>query len=833
MQMPGPSPQAAAADGWELLECLLLESPQEEVGDQFSEPDAAGGGAVAAGDGLQEPDEAGASMQAQPPLAAPPAPDGDGRHRVPNPLPAGAPRALHIACGHDRTPPPAARPASGTHGTPAEQSRAEQSRGEQSRAGAVPTAAAAPALVPTAAAPAAALAAAAGAPETAAAAAAAGPQPAAPVAQQLRVALEQLADRERAQGLQFKTPYWWRQALPEWDAWWCGHRSCRVAPAGPYPRVAPPRLSAPGTIWPRLNLHPPELSAAELYAQETAEWAERGWSWQSYWRWDADSSRLVDEGGMVVERRRRGGDAVREGAGDAAATAAAGADLEKALLALAEADGTRDAVPWFENFLRTSMIPQALQVQLRQLWKEVRERGNAPTGESENDHGTEAKEQDGSCRHPEPPAAGLRVALAAAAERAAAEGLSAGSSSGSPAGPVACLGGSGAATAPASCRADDSPDVTGKSARPSARSVHVRAAAAADTGSSGASKRALAAAAACAGAEAVTPQQPAGRITIEPGDVMSSELVMRPEEAMIEAGLNPRARNLCGGAVVDWTWKTVAPSPALHDYDETAKDIRCGTTRVRDPLGWSHDGSLMNWAQADDPDLLDPLTTDTDFLERLEQRAFVLHVRAQIPALNAAPRGEPLCGRGRVIIEACGPRGCPPTAELQSRVFVHDMRLDWECPDPATDRVVGQGHTGQSGLILRNIAFNRYWGGVVAAARRACNCAWWNQLRGGARVHGLEPLRLTIICGNGRHRSVGAAYLLAAGLVEMEGAAGAEVHLLECPPCACPSPWCNRHAGWPGQARIDAAFGRGRALCWTYALLEADQCLMPRAELRL
>ncbi len=120
------------------------------------------------------------------------------------------------------------------------------------------------------------------------------------------------------------------------------------------------------------------------------------------------------------------------------------------------------------------------------------------------------------------------------------------------------------------------------------------------------------------------------------------------------------------------------------------------------------------------------------------------------------------------------------------------MRRQWQQPDRAAQTVVREGHTGPSGLILRNIAFNRAWGGVVAAARRACVRAWRKQVEAGACTHGFEPLRLTILCGNGRHRSVGAAYLLAGALILREGAAAAEVCLLvvEHPPCDCPDIAC-------------------------------------------
>ncbi len=142
-----------------------------------------------------------------------------------------------------------------------------------------------------------------------------------------------------------------------------------------------------------------------------------------------------------------------------------------------------------------------------------------------------------------------------------------------------------------------------------------------------------------------------------------------------------------------------------------------------------------------------------------------------------------------------------------------------------------EGHTGQTGIILRSIAYNQAWGAVVAAARRACNRAWWSQIRDGAlQRDGFTPLRLTLVCENGRHRSVGAAYLLAAALWEVEGAAAAEVRLYECTPCSCPGP-CKLH-GWRWLERRTADRAFGRAVLYTCKLMLADLTLMPRNELR-
>ena len=163
------------------------------------------------------------------------------------------------------------------------------------------------------------------------------------------------------------------------------------------------------------------------------------------------------------------------------------------------------------------------------------------------------------------------------------------------------------------------------------------------------------------------------------------------------------------------------------------------------------------------------------------------------------------------------------------------MRRQWQNPDRAAQTVVAQGHAGPSGLFLRNIAFNQAWGGVVAAARRACVRAWREQVEGGACTNGFEPLRLTILCGNGRHRSVAAAYLLAAALIMCEGAAAADVHLLELeqPRCECPDIRCPLYTGpHPQRTKADATLSTSRAMIWTMLLVEADQSIMPRDEIR-
>ncbi len=284
-----------------------------------------------------------------------------------------------------------------------------------------------------------------------------------------------------------------------------------------------------------------------------------------------------------------------------------------------------------------------------------------------------------------------------------------------------------------------------------------------------------------------------------------------------------------------WTAGTaVVPDAVEDDNDDTAAVLRHGNGG--DGEGWEADAGHHT-------PVPDPATEGVDESMATQVEAEVHNVAAAAENVNDAEedQGRPEStsppplprtpadphGRGRVIIEACAEHICPPPQELARRVFVYDMRKRWQKPDSAAGKAVREGHTGQNGVILRAIAFHQAWGSVVAAARRACNRAWWQQLSDGAQ-HGFEPIRLTIICQSGRHRSVAAAYLLAAALEQEEGAVGAEVSTPACKPCGCPYD-CRLHRG--GRGREEARMCHDRAVAWTCQLMRADARLMPRAQL--
>ncbi len=755
--------------------------------------EAAGGGLRGGRAGRDQDEDGAASAEGaaaaaasmQPPLAeadaAPPpwpwAAYGDGRQAPKPPLP-----LLMADIVAAMQPPPAAQPAAaaGTP-TPTERQRpaivthatpAEQSRAEQSRANqlAAPTAAAAAATVPTAAAPAAA---AAGVPE-AAAAPAARIKIVRPTAPQQAPVAPVIGDGPP------RTP--WNVH----DVWF--RRYCSVATGPPYTRVPLPQLSAPGKAWPRLNLHP-------TWPKGAAGAAEAGYNlyplyWTSgYWliSWPARSGGLQHRGNVDPMWHRRG-EAVRPVAGTAPAAEWRGCNAFPCAFPI-------------EAFMRIPpRVPQVLEVPwVRRLRQEVGERGNAP-GESEN----RATEQ------------------AAAAERSPAEGRSAGCSSGSPAGPAA-------SSAAALASGNDGPDVADSSG-----SVQVPAPATANSRGRRARRRGRtrpdSAAAGSSRSGAVKPEQPATCTTIlmEMLDVVAALRMPRTIDAIAAlqcTGGGPPEVALPEG-MDGWHEDTlVVPGPSVLDHKEiSAEEVRIGEGVEH---GWSDD--QVHLAGAPDIPDLDPLTQDRDLWQRLEELVTAMKNNPYPPPRQNKTSEK----RGRVIIEACGPRSCPPRAELANRAFFHDMRRQWQNPDRAAQTLVGQGHAGPAGLFLRNVAFNQAWGGVVAAARRACVRAWRKQVEGGACTNGFEPLRLTILRGNGRHRSVGAAYLLAGALILREGAAAAEVHLLECPPCGCPDLACHLHSGpYPQRTKVDAALGITRALIWTCLLMQADESVMPRDQIR-
>ncbi len=562
------------------------------------------------------------------------------------------------------------------------------------------------------------------------------------------------------------------------DVWF--RRYCSVATGPPYTRVPLPQLSAPGVAWPRLNLHP-------TWPQGAAGAAEAGYNlyplyWTSgYWliSWPARSGGLQYRGNVDPMWHRRG-EAVRPVAGTAPAAEWRGCNAFPCAFPI-------------EAFMRIPpRVPQVLEVPwVRRLRQEVGERANAP-GDPEN-----ATEQ------------------AAAAERSPAEGRSAGCSSGSAAGPAA----SSAATA------NDGPDVADSG------SVQVPAPATAKARGKRGRKRGKnrpdSAAAGSSSSGAVNPEiYYCTSIIIELLHVVACLQTPRVIDAIAAAELSggaPEVALPAEGDMVGWEAATyIPPSASVLDRTVSAEEVRLGKGEEH---GWADD------CFAGEPDMpdLDPLTQDKDLWQRLEELVTAMKTNPYPPPRQTYEK------RGRVIIEACGPRSYPTPAELADRAFFHDMRRQWQNPDRAAQTLVGEGHAGPAGLFLRNVAFNQAWGGVVAAARRACVRAWRKQVEGGACTNGFEPVRLTIFCGNGRHRSVAAAYLLGAVLVACEGAAEAEVHLreFENPPCDCPDITCPLYTGpHPQRTKADATLSTSRAMIWTVLLMQADQSIMPSDEIR-
>ena len=278
----------------------------------------------------------------------------------------------------------------------------------------------------------------------------------------------------------------------------------------------------------------------------------------------------------------------------------------------------------------------------------------------------------------------------------------------------------------------------------------------------------------------------------------------------------------------DWSsyCTCVMAKAAYFDNEETPYRVRFG--RAED------DDAEDEWA-ADDPaaaaDLPEPNVeaVDGNLAVELEQLA------ARVDLAEAPPSaavGDIPHGRGRIVVEARSIATCPSASELQrTRAFCYDMREEWCTADRAARACIEQGHTGQSGVILRGIAFHECWGAVVAAARRACNRAWWRQImKRGALEHGFDELRLTLICSNGLHRSVAAAYLLAAALEQVEGAAAAEVWVHDCAkPCGCPGE-CELH--FRERDYAEAQVHNAHAIAWTIQLMRADAQAMPWERLK-
>ncbi len=192
---------------------------------------------------------------------------------------------------------------------------------------------------------------------------------------------------------------------------------------------------------------------------------------------------------------------------------------------------------------------------------------------------------------------------------------------------------------------------------------------------------------------------------------------------------------------------------------------------------------------------------------------------------------DPLHVRGRIIIEACSPISWPVESKVErNRVFRYDMRREWRIPDKAAAQCMSEGHSGETGVLMRSVAFHQCWGGVVAAARRACNRAWWRQLNEAGVFH--QPLVLTFLCHNGRHLSVAAAVLLADALREVEGAAAAEVELaVGMLTCGCPQRCTHfERGGWNHYQDAEAC--RILAVMHTRQLMQADALLAPREALQ-
>ena len=118
----------------------------------------------------------------------------------------------------------------------------------------------------------------------------------------------------------------------------------------------------------------------------------------------------------------------------------------------------------------------------------------------------------------------------------------------------------------------------------------------------------------------------------------------------------------------------------------------------------------------------------------------------------------------------------------------------------------------------------------MAAARRACHRAWWEQIKGGALENGFQPLKLTFLCSNGAHRSMAAAVLLAEAFKRVEGAAAVEVYMRDCWYCQCPGR-CNHYTWY--RHELEGHVSWQRATTRTHQLMRADAQLMPRAKLQL
>ncbi len=296
----------------------------------------------------------------------------------------------------------------------------------------------------------------------------------------------------------------------------------------------------------------------------------------------------------------------------------------------------------------------------------------------------------------------------------------------------------------------------------------------------------------------------------------------------------------------------VRPTMAYYDDEETPYRLRAGRDNVGQhaaeaPDSWpaAHDAAeagIPEIAEAFDPDLArqveaeardlrdDPVPADAGAAAAENKGSDT--EGSDTEGVPKPPTPPPIPhGRGPVFIEACSPHACPDSAELErSRVFWYDMRREWRTPDRAAVECMAEGHAGQTGVLLRSIAFHRCWAGVVAAARRACNRAWWEQIRGGALENGFQPLKLTFLCSNGAHRSMAAAVLLTEALKRVEGAAAVKVYMRDCWYCQCPGR-CNRHT-WC-RHELEGHVSWQRATRRTQQLMRADAQLMPRAKLQL
>ena len=175
----------------------------------------------------------------------------------------------------------------------------------------------------------------------------------------------------------------------------------------------------------------------------------------------------------------------------------------------------------------------------------------------------------------------------------------------------------------------------------------------------------------------------------------------------------------------------------------------------------------------------------------------------------------------RLVFEAWAERGAPSTFQLRhERVYSLNLRQLWKRPPRDALHGKEMGHSGTYGPIARSVAFHNEWPACVRACRRAILHEWGRAERRRGSGQSMPTLRIALICKAGKHRSVGAAYLLANTMASLHPAATTMVVQQSSVPCGCPEA-CRIHMEPEEQTMAVEALHQ--ALQWTQTIVDAAQ----------